>query len=210
MFSPGAKDRANMSQEGFEMAILQKNQERLMTGEELARHPELDPCELVNGRVVPMAPAGDIHGSVELRVGAKLLAYADETGRGVARSGEVGIYTSHDPDTVRGADALFISHERYSERTLRAFLDVAPELVVEIRSPDDRPGEMQKKIQEYLAIGVDRVWIVDPRRQQVQIHRSSEPVEILEIGDTLRDEEILPGFSLPLSELFGPAGSVTR
>jgi Uma2 family endonuclease len=58
------------------------------------------------------------------------------------------------------------------------------------------------KIREYLAIGVDRVWILDRRRRQVRIHRAPDQVEILEIGDTLRDEEILPGFALPLSELF--------
>ena len=116
--------------------------------------------------------------------------------------GEVGIYTSRDPDTVRGADALFISHERYGRWRRGAFLDVAPELVVEILSRSDRPGEVTTKIQEYLAVGVDRVWIVDRRRRQVRIHRSPEQVETLEIGDTLRDEEILPGFALPLSELF--------
>lgn len=184
------------------MAILQKNEERLMTGEELARHPELEPCELVNGRVVPMAPAGPIHGSIEFELAARLVAYAKETGRGVAMGGEVGIYTSRDPDTVRGADALFISHERYGRWGRGAFLDVAPELVVEILSPEDRPGEVTTKMREYLAIGVDRVWIIDRRRRQVRIHRSPDQVETLEIGDTLRDEDILPGFSLPLSELF--------
>lgn len=184
------------------MAILQRNEERLMTGEELARHPELEPCELVNGRVVPMAPAGHIHGSFEFRLGARLVAYADETGRGVAMGGEVGIYTRRDPDTVRGADALFISHERYRQQGPGAFLHVAPELVVEILSPEDRPGEVKAKIREYLSIGVDRVWLVDGWRRQVRVYRSPEQVETLEIGDTLRDDEILPGFVLALSELF--------
>ena len=58
------------------------------------------------------------------------------------------------------------------------------------------------KIREYLSVGVDRVWLIDGRRRQVRIYRSPEQVETLEIGDTLRDEEILPGFSLPLSDLF--------
>lgn len=113
--------------------------------------------------------------------------------------GKVGLYTSRAPDTVRAADALFISHDRYGRQGPGAFLDVAPELVVEILSPEDHPGV---KAGEYLAIGVDRVWLVDRRRRQVRIHRSPDQVETLEIGDTLRDEDILPGFSLPLSELF--------
>jgi Uma2 family endonuclease len=183
------------------MAILQRNEERLMTGEELARRPDLH-CELVDGRVVPMPMTGHVHATIELRLGAKLVAYADASGRGIAMGGEAGIYTQHDPDTVRGADALFISHERYARRGPYTFLDVAPELVVEIQSPDDRPGEAMKKIREYLSAGVDRVWYVDPRRRQVRTYRSPEQVETLGMGDTLLDEEILPGFSLTLAELF--------
>jgi Uma2 family endonuclease len=188
--------------EGFEMAIPQKNEERLMTGEELARRRDLNPCELVNGRVVPMAPAGHIHGEVESRLDVKLALYAQETGSGRVMVGEVGIYTGRDPDTVRGADIVFISHGRYARCGPSAFLDVPPELVVEILSPEDRPGQVKEKIQEYLSAGVDRVWFVDSRRRSVLVYHSSGQVETLETGDILRDEEILPGFSLPLSELF--------
>jgi Uma2 family endonuclease len=184
------------------MVIPQRNEERLMTGEELARHPELDPCELVEGRVVPMSPAGPVHGGCEADLGFFLSLYARQSGRGSVMVGEIGIYTRHDPDTVRGADALFISHQRHALRGSSVFLDVAPELVVEVLSPDDRSGEVMEKIREYLSIGVDRVWIVDPRRRQVRVYRSPEPVETLGMGDVLRDAEILPGFSLPLSELF--------
>jgi Uma2 family endonuclease len=183
------------------MAILQRNEERLMTGEELARRPDLH-CELVDGRVVPMPMTGRIHARLEVKLSAKLLSYADETGRGVVLGGQAGIYTRRNPDTVRGADVLFISHERYARCGPLVFLDVAPELIVEIRSPDDRPGEAMKKIREYLAAGVDRVWYVDPRRRQVRVHRASEQVETLGMDDVLRDEEILPGFSLTLAELF--------
>jgi len=184
------------------MAVPQKNEERLMTGEELARRPDLNPCELVNGRVVPMASAGHIHGAAESRLDLKLALWAEETGSGRVLVGEVGIYTLRDPDTVRGADIIFISQERYARRGPSAFLDVAPELVVEILSPEDRPGQVKQKILEYFAVGVDRVWFVDPRRRSVLVHRSSGQVETLGIGDILRDAEILPGFSLPLSELF--------
>ena len=61
------------------MAVPQKNEERLMTGEDLARRPDLNPCELVNGRVVPMAPAGHIHGAAESRLDLKLALWAEET-----------------------------------------------------------------------------------------------------------------------------------
>ena len=184
------------------MAILPKNEERLLTGEELAAHYPDFHGELVNGRPVPMPMAGRSHAQFVMRVGAKLVSYAEATGRGLVLGGEAGLYTRRNPDTVRGADALFISHERYARCGPLTFLDVAPELVVEISSSDDRPGEVAEKVEEYLSAGVDRIWVVSVRRRTVKIHRSGIEPETLRIGDTLRDEEILPGFSLPLSELF--------
>jgi Uma2 family endonuclease len=178
-----------------------QNEERLITGEEIARWPDFH-GELVNGRPVPMPMAGRSHAKHQVKVSAKLHAYAEETGRGLVLGGEAGVYTRRNPDTVRGADVLFISHERYSRCGPLTFLDVAPELVVEISSSDDRPGEVAEKVEEYLSIGVDRVWVVSLRRKTVQIHRSGAKPEMLGISDTLRDEEILPGFSLPLSDLF--------
>ena len=183
------------------MAILPKNEERLVTGEEIAQWRDFH-GELVNGRPVPMPMAGRSHATYQVRLSAKLHVYAEGTGRGLVLGGEAGLYTRRNPDTVRGADALFISHERYARCGPLTFLDVAPELVVEISSSDDRPGEVAEKVQEYLSIGVDRVWVVSLRRKTVQIHRSGAQPETLGIGDTLRDEEILPGFSLPLSDLF--------
>jgi len=183
------------------MAILPRNEERLMTGEELARLTDFH-GELVNGRPVPMPMAGRSHAQFVMRVGAILVSYVEATGRGLVLGGEAGLYTRRNPDTVRGADALFISHERYARCGPLIFLDVAPELVVEISSSDNRPGEVAEKVEEYLSAGVDRVWVVSLRRRTVQIHRSGAEPETLSIGDTLRDEEILPGFSLSLSELF--------
>jgi Uma2 family endonuclease len=183
------------------MAILPKNDERLITGEEFARFRDFH-GELVNGRPVPMPMAGRSHAAYQARLSARLFAYAEETGRGLVLGGEAGLYTHRNPDTVRGADVLFISHERYARCGPLTFLDVTPELVVEISSSDDRPGEVAEKVEEYLSIGVDRVWVVSLRRRTVQIHRSDAGPEMLGIGDTLRDEEILPGFSLPLSDLF--------
>ena len=183
------------------MAIPQKNEERLMTGEEIARWRDFH-GELVNGRPVPMPMAGRSHAQLVMWMGARLLAYAEETGRGRVLGGEAGVYTRRNPDTVRGADALFISHERYARCGPLTFLDVAPELVVEVSSSDNSPGEVAQKVEEYLSAGVDRVWVVSLPRGTIKVHRAGAEPETLAIGDTLRDEEILPGFSLSLSDLF--------
>jgi Uma2 family endonuclease len=184
------------------MVLLREN-EALITAEELARLPDLGSCELVNGRIVHLSPTQPLHGLFEGRLGMQLALYAQSSGRGQVLFGEVGLWTRRGPDTVRGADLVFISHERWARRNPKGFLDVPPELVVEILSPDDRYGEVMEKLEEYLALGVDLVWIVDPERRCVLAYRGSLfEVERFEEGDTLMDEEILPGFSLPVAEIF--------
>lgn len=184
------------------MAVLSKSEKRPVTGEELFRRPDLEPCELVEGRIVPLSPTGFLHGDFELELGGALRAWARETGRGRAVSGEVGIYVRHDPDTVRAADLLYISHERLAGRTPSGYLDVAPELVVEILSPDDRWNEVMEKLAEYFAAGVDRVWVVAPKLRSVFSYCSLTESRQVGEGDILSDEEILPGFSLPVAQLF--------
>jgi Uma2 family endonuclease len=114
----------------------------------------------------------------------------------------VGVYTGRDPDTVRGADVLYISNGRLGGKVPSGFLEVAPELVVEILSPDDRWSEVTERLAEYFAIGVLRVWVVDPRQRKLFVYRAASQMETLGPADVLRDEEILPGFSLRLAELF--------
>jgi Uma2 family endonuclease len=184
------------------MVLLREN-EALITAEELARLPDLGSCELVNGRIVHLSPAQPLHGYYEGTIGVPLANYAMASGRGRAIFGEAGLWTGRNPDTVRGADFVFISHERWARRNPKGFLDVAPELVVEILSPDDRRGEVMEKLQEYLAMGVDLVWLVDPEERYVLAYRGSLfEVERFGEGDTLADKEILPGFSLPVTEIF--------
>lgn len=183
------------------MALLPKH-EGLLTVEEFARLPDLGPCELVKGKIVHLTYARPTHGIVEVRLGTRLQIWTEETGKGLVIGGDAGLWVRHAPDTVRGADLIFISHERYARRDPKGILDVAPELVVEILSPDDRRGHVEEKLAEYLGMGVDLVWIVDPEFRYVLAYRSQFDVERFEEGDVLADEEILPGFSLSVSDLF--------
>jgi Uma2 family endonuclease len=174
----------------------------LITGEELAAMGDIGRCELIDGRIVRMPPTGDEHGSVEGNFYAALRAFNDDRRTGKVRVGEVGIYTRRSPDRVRGADVLYISNERWSRRDPdRAFLDVAPEIVVEILSPDDRAADVVEKVHEYLAMGVKLVWLGDPRTRVVSVWSGSS-VRELHVGDTLTGEDVLPGFAVPVAELF--------
>ena len=183
------------------MALLHES-EGLVTAEELACLPGLGPCELVNGKIIHLSPARAVHGVVEARIGARLSTYADEGGRGVVLAGEAGLLIRRNPDTVRGADLVFISQGRYARCQPDFYVDVAPELVVEVLSPGDRRGEVREKLSDYFEMGVDLVWIVDPKARYVLAYRSMFEIERFEVGDLLTDEEILPGLSVPVADLF--------
>jgi Uma2 family endonuclease len=183
------------------MALLKDN-ERLITGEELFRTPDFNPCELVNGRVVPTMPTGDEHADVESELGMRLRAYGKETGCGRAVGGEVGIYIRRDPDTVRAADLVFISRERDLRPRAKGYFEIAPELVVEVLSPDDRVSRVREKLRDYFSAGVRVVWVVDPASRRVLVHRSLTDLTVLDDQKILTDEELLPGFSVPVSDLF--------
>jgi Uma2 family endonuclease len=184
------------------MALLQKPEDSLMTGEELLHRPDLNPCELVDGRVVPTMPTGDEHGDVEAELLMRLRAYGKETGRGRAVGGEVGIYIRRNPDTVRAADVVFISKERDLRPRAKGYFEIAPELVVEVLSPEDRMSRVREKLRDYFSAGVQVVWVVDPTLRRVLVHRSLADLTVLDDRQMLTDEELLPGFSVAVAELF--------
>ena len=175
--------------------------EKLLTGAE-AQNLGIDrPFELVNGKIVYMDYTGDEHGFMESEISRHLGNFNVTRKLGWVLTGEVGLYTRYAPDTVRGVDVIFISRQRLSGPSGKA-LHMAPELVVEIVSPTDRWSELRSKIAEYFAIGVERVWIVEPEKRQLLVYRTPTEFTQLTEQETVRGEGILEGFALPLNELF--------
>jgi Uma2 family endonuclease len=176
---------------------------KLITGEDLAAMGNIGRCELIEGRIVMLSPTGSQHGSIELNFGEALRAFVKPRQLGSVMVGEVGIYTHHNPDTVRGADALFISKERLAQTKSSSYLDVAPELVVEVMlSPDDRWLAVMDKLEEYFQVGVKLVWVAKPKDRVVYAYRSLTDVRQFTSNDALPGDEVLPGFSVPVSGLF--------
>jgi Uma2 family endonuclease len=121
---------------------------------------------------------------------------------GLVLVGEVGIYTSRNPDTVRGADVIYISHDRHGQTTSESYLDVAPALIVEIMSPGDTRREVMDKLEEYFDIGVSLVWVADLQKQQVYVYRALTDVDRYTRDDDLPGGEVLPDFSVSVAALF--------
>ena len=184
------------------MSPLIVTQVALVTGEELFKMGDLGRTELIKGEIVYMSPTGYPHADYEGNFYAALRSFVRQNKLGRVFVGEVGIYTGRNPDTVRAADAAFVSRQRMAQVKSRSYLDVAPELVVEVMSPDDRWHDLMDKLDEYFAIGVQLIWVADPRQQQVYVYRSVTDVQRLSAADTLTGGEVLPGFSVPVADLF--------
>ena len=173
-----------------------------VTGEELLAMGDIGPCELVEGEIIKMTPTGEKHGIIEFNLGGELRAFVRQHKLGRVSGGETGIYTRRNPDTVRGADVIFISNERLEKRGSSGFIDVAPDLVVEIMSPEDRWSKVMKKLGEYFSIGVRLIWVIDPETESAYAYRSLTDVRHLIKTDALTGDDVLPGFRVTVGELF--------
>ena len=171
---------------------------KLITGDELLAMGDIGRCELIDGVIVRMSPTGGVHGFLESRLSLKLGGFIEEMKIGLCMVGEVGIYIRHDPDRVRGADLAFWSNAKLPDGPPSGFIEVAPDLIVEILSPTDRWAEMRQKIDDYFSIAVGELWIIGPEDEAVFVYRSATRRTALHRGDTL----VGAGFTLPVDELF--------
>jgi Uma2 family endonuclease len=177
----------------------------LLTAEEFGRLP--DPPdgskqELVKGVIVTMPPPKAIHGIVQSRIDRKLGPFIDERRLGwiVTESGTV---LDRDPDTVRGPDVAFYSITR-QPTVPEDYFEIAPDLAVEVLSPDDRRSRVRAKIREYIAAGVRLVWLVDPETRTVLEYRGSLRGTEYDEADTLTGADVLPEFSCRVADFFPP------
>jgi Uma2 family endonuclease len=173
-----------------------------ITGEQLMEMGDIGRAELVNGEIIELMPTGHIHGYIEFLIANLLFNFVRQHNLGRVLGGEAGVYTRRNPDTVRGMDIAFVSNERMSQAQEAGFLDVAPELIVEVMSPSDRWIDIQEKLVEYFDIGVQLVWLVDPQLEQIHVYHSLDDVTRLTAENNLTAPHLLPGFSVPLTEIF--------
>lgn len=164
---------------------------------------EDDGCryDLIRGELYQMAPAGGEHGAISAEIAYHISSFVRPRSLGPVYAAETGFRLAD--DTVLAPDAAFVRAERLpplAER--RGFLRVVPDLVVEVVSPSDRARYVSDKVLEYLEAGVRLVWLVEPIRQTVTVYAADRTARVLRVGDTLDGGEVLPGFSLPLAELF--------
>lgn len=174
----------------------------LMTAEELLRlQPLHQRSELVEGVMQVREPAGFRHGEIALRIAVLIGTHVTQHRLGNTFAAGTGFILSRNPDTVRAPDVAFVSRDRLPPRDTRGFAELAPDLVVEVLSPDDRPGEVLGKVGDWLSAGCRLVWVVDAERREVRVYRADGSVAVVAAGGEVDGENVLPGLRLAVADV---------
>ena len=157
--------------------------------------------ELVRGVLVVREPPGLRHGGIAMRLAARLVAHTNAAALGQVYAAETGFKLTSHPDTVRAPDIAFISRARLPDPEPDGYAALAPDLVVEVLSPGDRPGEVLAKVADWLDAGCRLVWVVDPTRRLARVYRQDGSETLVSADEALSGEDVVPGFSCPLAEI---------
>ena len=158
--------------------------------------------ELVDGEV-RVSPAGGRHGRVSLDLGGRLNAHVKAQRFGHVFDSSTGFRLPG--GNVRSPDVSFVARGRFADEVVpEGFVELAPDLAVEVLSPDDRPRQVLDKVGEYLEAGTRLVWVVSPQAGQATVYRSLADVRVVQLpGGKLDGEDVVPGFRCPLADVLG-------
>lgn len=172
---------------------------------EVYRH-ERRACELVDGVLVEKT-VGYLESCIACLLIRRLANFVAERDLGVV-AGEGGMLRLM-LDLVRIPDVSYVSWARLPSRQIpqEAVPHLVPDLAVEVLSEGNTTEEMARKIRDYFAAGVRLVWFVDPRARRVEVYTAPDRLQVLGGADTLDGGEVLPGFTMPITELMAAGGT---
>ncbi len=159
--------------------------------------------ELVEGELREMVPAGARHGSTAARLTSLLDQHIRTERLGIVLAAETGFRISRNPDTVRAPDVSFVAGERIPpDGPPAGYWELAPDLAVEVVSPNDTAAEVQSKVQMWLESGVHLVWVVYPDTRSVVAYKSLKEISTFTADDILSGDSVAPGFECAIVEIF--------
>src|SRR5215212_8112943 len=169
--------------------------QKLITADELLRLPDDGMRhELVQGELRTMPPGGWEHGQESSKLDRSLGNYVEAHELGEVATNEPGFLLATNPDTVRAPDVAFVRRGRLPTGVARrGYFNGAPDLAIEVISPNDLYTEVDEKVAEWLEHGTRMVLVVNRCRRTVAVHRPGRDVGILGIQDTLDGEDVVPG-----------------
>jgi Uma2 family endonuclease len=162
--------------------------------------------ELIDGELVEMPEMSEEATVVSGNLFGYIWEHCRSTNQGRAYTGEVifHCFPGQKP-SARKPDVAFIRRERLSERPSRGDLAIAPDLAVEVVSPNDKVEYLDRKIEQYLSVGVRLIWVVNPDTRTVLIYRLDGSVARLRADQELTGEDVLPGFRCRVDAFLPPA-----
>jgi Uma2 family endonuclease len=178
--------------------------EPLLTAEEYLTLPDQGfPNELVRGKIVRLYVPTPRHGQICGHIVYLISRYLDAHDLGHLICNDSGVITERNPDTVRGADIAFYSYQRVPHGPLPdGYLDVCPELIVEVRSPTDRWSVILAKVAEYLEAGVTVVCVLDQMTERCHVYRNEEEIQVIQPEQDLTLPDVLPDFRVVVRRFF--------
>lgn len=174
---------------------------QLVTAESLLENHPKQRCELIQGKIRLMSPAGSEHGWVVMNVAGPMMIFVKEKKLGYTFGAETGFVIQRDPDTVRAPDLAFVAADRVADRLPTQFFPGPPDLAVEVLSPGDTASDVQEKAETWLTSRCKEVWLIDPRRKTATKLTPAED-SIVQQSVEILTTNLLPGFSLAVEELF--------
>ncbi len=177
---------------------------KLFTAEELLRLPsDGRRLELVKGELYEMPPAGGRHGNAGSNLHIALGVHVKVSRLGRMFTADTGFVISRGPDTVLAPDVSFVSYDTLPTGDVPAgFLELAPDLAIEVKSPSDSNREVREKTEPWLAAGTSAVWVVDPGDRTVTVHEQGQVPQVLTESESLSGGAVVPGFQVSVRELF--------
>ncbi len=160
--------------------------------------------ELIEGVIYEMPPAGEEHGSDAGNFFGFIWTYVRAHDLGRLTTAETGYIVHTDEngkDTILAPDVGFISKARASAVPSKKYARLAPDLAVEVVSPNDKASEIHIKVNQYLRYGTKMVWVAYPATRTVVVHTPAGAQTLTE-NDTLDGGDVLPGFTLAIREIF--------
>ena len=177
---------------------------RLFTVEDVERAPPEGEWELIDGELVPVPPSGLESSSLGHRIGRIVGNFVDAHDLGLMAGADGGYVLFPDRATIRVPDVAFIRQDRLPPPGERSrFPRLAPDLAVEVLSPSDSTSEVIAKIEMYQETGIPLIWVVDPEKTTITVIATGRPTVVLKPGDILEGGNVLPGFTVPVMEIFG-------
>jgi Uma2 family endonuclease len=175
----------------------------IVTPQQLAAMPNDKDFELVDGHLVERA-MGNEAAWITSRLNSRIERHVEACQLGWVFGSEAGYRIDpHRPNLLRKPDISFVRHGRLpGGKPSKSYENLAPDLVVEVVSPNDTVAELEEKIEEYLSAGVQLIWIVNPSTETVRVHRADKSVTVLRESDRLGGEDILPGFDCAVMDIF--------